>query len=387
MKRGVKIALVIIAVGSFAAALSYPLLYRREEQSNNKELEELAQMRADVLEQLEENAEGSASGDADSSDKGEFQTEALEDLSAQTAEISADEHRGDDLDGESPPEKMTGDVTLLSDTLGDSYSGEEGGPPALEELILDYVPGMTWKQVNIPEYEGAAAPVLLSNHKAAENRDERTNALPYDMKEKVLFEPSKILPELKAIYALNNDLVGWIKIEDTVIDYPVVQTKDSDFYLEHDFYKKENINGQIILDSKCDPYTPSYNLIISGHHMRNGSMFGNLPLYKSKEYWEEHKVFRFDNLLSHGTYVIFAAFASADYDEDEAGFRYNKDIRFRIDAEQWLAEVHKNKLYDTKIDAEFGDEFITLTTCDRSARSDGRFVVVGRKLHEGEVFK
>lgn len=386
MKRGVRIALIVIAAGSFAVALSYPLLYKRNEQSNNKDLEELAHMRQEVLDELEETA-GSASKDADSSDKGELQTETEQPGNLQTSDNAEDGTNGSGAKGEQAAEEMTGDVALLSDALGDQYQREEGGPPALEELILDYVPGMTWKQVNIPEYEGAAAPVLLSTHKAAENRDERADALPYDMKEKIEFEPSKILPELKAIYALNNDLVGWIKIEDTVIDYPVVQTRDSEFYLEHDFYKKENNNGQIILDTKCDPYTPSYNLIVSGHHMRNGSMFGDLPLYKSKEYWEAHKLIRFDNLMAHGTYVIFAAFASADYDEDEAGFRYNADIRFRIDADQWLAEVRENMLYDTGIEAKFGDEFITLTTCDRSARSDGRFVVVGRKLHEGEVFK
>jgi sortase B len=80
-----------------------------------------------------------------------------------------------------------------------------------------------------------------------------------------------------------------------------------------------------------------------------------------------------------------AAFYSADYDEDEEGFRYNADIQYKIDADQWLEEIREEQLYDTGIDAEFGDEFITLTTCERSRHKEGRFVLILRKLREGET--
>lgn len=217
--------------------------------------------------------------------------------------------------------------------------------------------------------------------------DDYKGPLPYPMLEKVAFDESAILPELREIYALNNDLVGWITIPDTVIDYPVVQAADSDFYLEHDFYKNANINGQIILDTKCDPYTPSYNLIISGHHMKNGSMFGDLPEYRRKEYWETHKFIEFDTLMFRKWYVIFAAFYSADYDEDEEGFRYNANIQYAMEARQWLSEIEENQEYETGIDVAFGDEFITLTTCNRARHRNGRFVVVARKIREGETFE
>ena len=147
------------------------------------------------------------------------------------------------------------------------------------------------------------------------------------------------------------------------------------------------MNGQIRLDTLCDPYTPSYNLVISGHHMKNGSMFGNLPLYATKSYWEKHKLVEFDTLMERKQYVVFAAFYSADYDEDEAGFRYNANIEYKIDANQWLEEVHQNQLYDTGVDTGFGDEFITLTTCNRARHRNGRFVVVARRIREGETFE
>ena len=120
--------------------------------------------------------------------------------------------------------------------------------------------------------------------------------------------------------------------------------------------------------------------------MRNGSMFGKLPLYSDSEYWREHKFAEFDSLMERKQYVIFAAFYSADYDEYEEGFRYNADIRYKMEADQWLEEIRQNQIYDTGIDAQFGDEFITLTTCERSRRQDGRFVVVMRRIREGETF-
>ena len=314
-----------------------------------------------------------------------------------------------------PPEGMTpGKVEILHPHGGDAR--EPGGatePPAgptpepTPEPTPTPVPGPTPGEIELLDvlYLIERPPLKLAPVKAAivstptpvptaspvpsptPDRSIRTDALPYPYKEKVLLDEEKILPELREIYDLNHDLVGWIYIPDTVVDYPVVQTEDSEFYLTHDFYGEENVNGQIILDTRCDPYTPSYNLVISGHHMNNGSMFGGLTQYSSRSYWEKHRFVSFDTLMARKEYVIFAAFYSADYDEDEEGFRYNADIQYRKEAEQWLAEIRENQLYDTEIDADFGDEFITLTTCTRTRRRDGRFVLVCRRIREGETFE
>ena len=91
--------------------------------------------------------------------------------------------------------------------------------------------------------------------------------------------------------------------------------------------------------------------------------------------------------MTRKQYVVFGAFYSADYDEDEEGFRYNADIRYALEANQWLDEVRENQLYDTEIEVGFGDEFITLTTCNRARHRNGRFVVVCRKIREGEIFE
>ncbi len=217
------------------------------------------------------------------------------------------------------------------------------------------------------------------------NRRLRTGkAQPYPEMGKVAFDEADILPEFEELYEINPDLVGWINIPGTVVDYPVVQSDDSEFYLKHDFYGEKNSNGQIILDSKCDPYTPSYNLVVSGHSMKNGSMFGSLVNYMYESFWKRNKLVRMDVLTEHREYVAFAAFFSADYDVDEEGFRYNVDIQYRLDMDKWVEEIRENQLYDTGIDVEFGDEFLTLTTCSSAHRKNGRFVLVCRRIREGE---
>ena len=217
------------------------------------------------------------------------------------------------------------------------------------------------------------------------NRWERLGALPYGEKDLVTLDVDKILPEYREIYKVNNDFVGWLTIPGINLDSPVVQTEDSEYYLHRDFFGEENANGQIILDAKCDPYTPSYNLVISGHNMRSGKMFGNLPSYSSKSFWQNHKLIEFDNLMERKLYVVMAAFYSANYDVDEEGFRYNADIQYSIDLKNWLREIEENQIYDTEIDAEFGDEFLTLTTCNYH-RKNGRFVVICRKVRDGEQY-
>ncbi len=233
------------------------------------------------------------------------------------------------------------------------------------------------------EPTGAPAPTVAPTP-TPDRRLRTGKAQPYPEKEKVVFDEADILPEFQELYAINPDLVGWITIPGTVIDYPIVQTDDSEFYLDHDFYGEPNNNGQIILDAGCDPYTPSYHLVVSGHNMKSGSMFGSLVDYANESYWKKHKTLRMDVLTRRREYVVFAAFFSADYDVDEEGFRYNADIQYRLDMETWLEEIRASQLYDTGIDVEFGDEFLTLTTCNRWRRRDGRFVLVCRRIREGE---
>ena len=338
----------------------------------------------EAAEDADTETEDIEAADAAAADKESGQEEVSKEEGAETEEAASGKEAAD--------REKAGEVSLDSDEKAsedaeqeESKESEKPPQPKLEDLILDDIEISGWHLAIIPDYESEDTPELLRKREILGDRSVRIKANSYDAKEKVVLDEDKILPELKPIYELNSDLVGWLVIDGTSIDYPVVQSDDMDYYMDHDFYGDENLNGQIVLYKGCDPYTPSYNLIISGHHMRNGTMFSGLLNYKDKNYWDTHKYVQFDNLMERNRYVIFAAFASADYDENEDGFRYSWNIVDERDTADWLEEIDKNALYETGIDAKFGDEFITLTTCDRSRREDGRFVLVCRKLREGEA--
>lgn len=191
---------------------------------------------------------------------------------------------------------------------------------------------------------------------------------------------SGILPEYREVYALNPDMVGWIKVSGTVIDYPVMQTPDRpNYYLKRDFYGKYSSWGCIYAREECDVFTPSDNVVLYGHHMKDGSMFAGLDAYRRKSYWEENQYFTFDTLYERHTYQIIAVFkTSANIGE---GFAYH--IFNTADSEeefnQFMDEVHKLQMYKTGLTAEYGDMLLTLSTCEYTL-DNGRFVVVAKRV-------
>lgn len=189
-------------------------------------------------------------------------------------------------------------------------------------------------------------------------------------------EEKIVLPEYASIYEQNNHLVGWISIEDTKINYPVMQTPDSvDYYLYRNFQQKKSSRGCLYVRESCDVNAPSDNVTIYGHNMKDGSMFGNLERYKKQSYWEQHRYIQFDTIYEHHTYEIFAVFkTTASIDE---GFPYHRfaDAADAAEFDAFVATCRELAFYDTGIVPEYGDKLICLSTCEYS-QSNGRFVVV-----------
>lgn len=205
----------------------------------------------------------------------------------------------------------------------------------------------------------------------------------------------EILPKYKELYALNPDLIGWLSVDGTVIDYPVMQTmEDEGYYLQLDFYGEPNQNGCLILDTDsaagtgtkaCDyanGTAPATNLIIHGHTMKSGEMFGNLHLYADAEYGAGHRIIRFDSLYEEREYELIAVFYSQVYYESDNVFKYYKF--FQADTQEefddWYENIKELSLYDTGVTAQLGDEFITLSSCSYHVE-DGRLVVVGKRIN------
>lgn len=192
----------------------------------------------------------------------------------------------------------------------------------------------------------------------------------------------EILDEYAALYNKNKRLIGWVKIDDTIIDYPVMQTVDNEYYLDHNIEQDYDKNGSIFMDKDCDVLRPSTNLIIYGHHMKSGKMFGDLDKYSNKSYYDKHPVIQFDTIYEKGTYQIMYVFRSKVYNEDEIVFKYYQFIEANSAEEFYsnMDEMSELSLYDTGVTASYGDRLLTLSTCD-SSEPDGRFVVVAKKIN------
>ena len=187
-----------------------------------------------------------------------------------------------------------------------------------------------------------------------------------------------VLFEYQPLYEINRDMVGWIQIEGTAIDYPVVQTPDSpNFYLRRNFYKEDATCGTIYAREACDINLPSDNVTLYGHNMRNGTMFADLHKYKQKSFWEKHRYVNFDTLNEYRTYEIFAVFkTTADLTK---GFTYHIYDTFATEKafNEYVSTCKNMDLYDTGVMPVYGDKLLTLSTCDKTI-ADGRLVVVCR---------
>lgn len=201
-------------------------------------------------------------------------------------------------------------------------------------------------------------------------------------KENEIGEQSELPAEKRylELYRQNSDMAGWIFIEGTGINYLVMYTPDyPDFYLKHNFDKEYSDYGVPYIAEQCDPAKPSDNLTIYGHHMNNGSMFTGLMKYTEKNFYEKHKVIRFDRLTVMGEYEVIAVFKTTVY--GITGFPYYlfSDAENEDDFNAYVEKCKSLALYDTGVTAKYGDKLISLSTCEYS-RTNGRLVVVAKFL-------
>ena len=192
-------------------------------------------------------------------------------------------------------------------------------------------------------------------------------------------ESRMILREYASIYLMNPDMVGWICIPGTKVDYPVMHCPEkTDYYLKRDFYKKSSAAGSIYIRENCDVFAPSDNITIYGHRMNSGAMFGQLMEYKEQDFWEDHRYIQFDTLTQRNTYEIFAVFKISARTNN--GFPYHTFVDMAEEEfSEFVKQCQSRSLYDTGISVEYGDKLITLSTCEKGS-SNTRFVVVAKRI-------
>ena len=190
--------------------------------------------------------------------------------------------------------------------------------------------------------------------------------------------------QLEKLKKQNNDIVGWLEIPNTKINYPVLQTTDNEYYMTHTYKKEYSKDGSIFLDKDYNWDVPSSNLLIYGHNNKNGNMFQELLKYEDESYYKEHPTIKFTTVNEDCTYEIIAVFKSRVYYKSEKNvFRYYYFINAENEEEynNYVEESKKASLYDTGKTAEYGEQLLTLSTCEYS-QEDGRFVIVARKISQ-----
>ena len=198
-------------------------------------------------------------------------------------------------------------------------------------------------------------------------------------------DPVRIsVSKFETLYTENKDFSGWIKIDGTKIDYPVMQTvSDEEYYLHRNFNKLSSDEGLPFIDARCDITRPSANIIIYGHNMKNGDMFADLLKYDSQSFYEDHKTISFDTIFSEGTYQIISVFRTDVSKDSTEDFRFYEFVNntSSYPLSRYLSEIRTYSIYPIQFDAEKVTELITLSTCEYT-KKDGRFVVIAAKLSD-----
>ena len=188
--------------------------------------------------------------------------------------------------------------------------------------------------------------------------------------------------QVKELQKENPDIIGWLEIENTEINYPVLQYDDNEYYMTHDYKKEYTRDGSLFLDKDYNWELPSTNLLIYGHNNQNDTMFHNLLDYQEETFYKEHPTIKFTTEKEDAEYEIIAVFFSRVYYKSETDvFRYYYFINAENEQEfnDYINNSKEASIYDTGKTAEYGDQLITLSTCSYHTE-DGRFAVVARKI-------
>ncbi len=187
------------------------------------------------------------------------------------------------------------------------------------------------------------------------------------------------LAQYAALNAQNRDMQGWIRIEGTKVDYPVMYTpEDPEYYINRNFEKEHSAYGMIFIDGDCRLDGTSKNLLLYGHHMKNGDMFAEIEQYDDPDFWKDHPQIEFNTLEETGKYEVVAAFKQPASRLDE-NFKEMLLAEKEEKYKELMDYLLSHRFYDTGVEASWPNQLITLTTCEYTQK-DGRFFVVARRI-------
>jgi len=229
--------------------------------------------------------------------------------------------------------------------------------------------------------------ILNLQDKYAIKNDEKYNEILNDDSqvgnENVSESKTARMTKIEELQKENSDIVGWLEIENSNINYPVLQGEDNSYYMTHNYKKQYSKHGSLFLDKDYNWNLPSTNLLIYGHNNRGSNeMFVDLINYKNEDYYKTHKTIRFTTNKEDAEYEIISVFLSRVYYKSETDvFRYYYFINAENEQEfnKFVQNCKDASLYDIEATAKYGDQLLTLSTCEFS-QEDGRLAVVARKI-------
>ena len=192
------------------------------------------------------------------------------------------------------------------------------------------------------------------------------------------------LPQYRALYEQNPDMVGWLRVDGTNIDYPVLQTPgDNEYYLRRGFDRLYSTAGSLFLDERCRlGADPTANWLVYGHNMADGSMLGELSKYEDEAFWREHPTFTFDTLTESGTWQV-AAVLQTELGADELPYYTFFDAGTKLEWQQRVEAIRALALYDTGVEVQYGQQLLTLSTCGTATiYTDERLAVLAVRVEE-----
>lgn len=243
-------------------------------------------------------------------------------------------------------------------------------------ILISFIFLITTKYIEYKEkkdYESLADYIVNNENQGIFMDSSQAKAKDKDKAEKILK-----LEELNNQY---KDVVAWLEIPGTSINYPVVQAQDNVYYLDHTYKKTYSSRGSIFLDKDVSFEKPSDNFLIYGHRSKSGTMFEGLLEYENESFYQEHKIINFSTLQEDSEYEILAVFRSRVYNKSDTNvFRYYFFINAENESEynNFVLNSKKASLYDTDVNASYGEQLLTLSTCAYHTE-DGRFVIVAKK--------
>ena len=198
-------------------------------------------------------------------------------------------------------------------------------------------------------------------------------------KEEKELKEGEIRPQFTDLQSINTDIVGWVSIEDTKINYPILQATNNEEYLNQNYKGDHSIAGSVFMDYRLDITSNSPNMILYGHRMKDGTMFEGLTNFLDKDFFDNHQVIKFDTLYESYDAEIFSVYqTTTDFDYIQTEFTSDKEYSLLLD------EIQQKSLYEKDIHLDRDDQIITLSTCDYKLNPNtGRLVVHAKLVKKG----